>query len=208
MTRPHPPAEREAGASAIVFAAACTGLARLSATTGLPLVHVGVTQDVGRALDRLNLTAHASAVRWQRSFQPLDVEPHWDDWACFEMEEDDRSRAVPGGLRLRDGCIVVPLPAQTLLAEFTAQLSAAMRHLRLQDAAIRPGYLEARSEADPFGDVVVHPRYTLRRPHEFRRASLVTDLFALDPAEDSAKLAWFAAAARLQACEGSRAPWR
>ena len=53
---------------ALVFAAACTGSARLSGTTGLPLVHVGVTRDRAAAIRRLNETAHGSGVRWQRSF--------------------------------------------------------------------------------------------------------------------------------------------
>ena len=192
---------------ALVFAAACTGSAQLSGMTGLPVIHVGVTRDRAAAIRRLNETAHGSGVRWPRSFQPLAFEPGWEDWAAFHLEPVGRNRTTPPGVHFVNGCIAASLPAGTTVVEFEAELSAAMRSMRLQDVVIRPCFLEALSDGDPLADVCVHPRYTARRHRDFRDATLVTDLFVLDPGEQVGRLLWLAAAARLAACEGSRTPW-
>lgn len=201
------PRKPSRGVTALVLMAACSGSARLSAATGLPLIHISVTRDREATLRRMNETAHGSAVRWPRSFQPLAFESGWDSWAAFRLEATRLARPAPPGVLFVDGAIAVELPDETVLQEFAAELSAALRHLRLQEAVIRPGFLEELSAADPFADVCVHPRYTPRSPFDFRDAALVTDLFAFDPAEDVWRLAWLAAAARLAACEGQGVQW-
>ena len=139
--------------------------------------------------------------------QPVNFESGWEDWAAFHLEPSGQNRATPPGVHLVDGCIAASLPTGTTMAEFAVELSAAMRSMRLQDAVIQPSFLEALSGGDPLADVCVHPRYTARRRCDFRDAALVTDLFVFDPCEQVGRLLWLAAAARLAACEGSRAPW-
>jgi hypothetical protein len=195
--------------SAIVFTAACVGTQRLSEAAGVPVTFVGVTQDIEASLRRLNETRYGSGVRWPASFQPIDIEEGWSDWRQFSMEPEGQLReATPYGAHFEDGHVVVPLPAGTTPAEFEEHLSAAMRHMRVQEVVMSPAYLEARSSALACYDI--HPRYTPGRNRDgfvFRGSRLCTDLIVFDPAEDAWRMLWIAVAALLGACEG-RPLWK
>ncbi|WP_158810769.1 hypothetical protein [Beijerinckia sp. L45] len=191
-----------------VFAASCTACYRLSRDCDLPLILVGVAVDVRAALRRLNQTRHGSAVRWQRSFQPILLEPGWDDWRAFDLEPDATPQLPdPLGVRFEEGRIVVPLPDGITVAEFREALAGALRHMRFQEAVIRADFLEQRSDADPFADVVLHPRYTPVGGADFRGATLVTDIVVLDPATEAWRLLWLVVAAKLAATEGRWPSW-
>ena len=201
---------------ASVFCAACTGSNRLSGLLGRPVVLVGATGsafDAAVAMRLLNEARHGCGVRWPGSFQPLHFEGGWDDWDFFPMESCQRRAAPrPAGARFDAGRILVPLARGVSFQEFEAQLAAALRHLRVQEVAMRPDFLEERS--DMLADVAVHPRYTPTRSArpggypDFRGCRLVTDLYALDAAEDAGRLFWLAVGAALAAGDGARPSWR
>ena len=63
-------------------------------------------------------------------------------------------------------------------------------------------YMEARSADQE--EYVVHPRYTPNPiDRDFRGATIVTDLYVIDPAEDPWCLFWTIVSARLAAIEES-----
>ncbi len=191
-----------------VFAAACTGTARLSGEIGVPLVLIDTAVDPEAAIAQLNRRRHGCAVRWPASFQPLYIEEGWSDWAAFRLENDAEPLAAALlGVQLVEGCLQVHLPVGGTLGEFRAQLAGALRHMRLQEVTIQPAFLEARCDA--MAELVVHPRYTPARAAEFdhRDARIAEDIYAIDPAEDAGRLFWLVVAARAAAMEG-RSPWR
>lgn len=198
------------GVVARVFVACCSGLQALSEEIGdIPLVLVDVTEvGVAEAIRSLNANAHASGVRWQNSFQPINWERGFDDWRQFSLDcEIGDALAAPATLCVQDGAILVPLPAGTTVGEFRSQLMGALRHLRMQEVVTRPQFLEGRSEA--LADTVVHPRYTAHPARkDFRNATLVDNVVALDPAESGWRLYWLVVAARMAAMETGRPLWR
>lgn len=196
------------GEIAQIVVAACTGSQRLTEDIG-QVVHIGASLDADGYIRALNRRQHGCGVRWPGSFQPLNIETGWADWASFTVDPDVGDiLSAPHGVQIVDGRILVMLPPGVPIVEFKCQLAGALRHLRLQEVTIRADFLEARSEA--MANLVVHPRYTPPRAamHDFRGAVLVEDLFVLDPAEKGARLFWLVVAARAAAIEGGLSPRR
>lgn len=184
------------------FAAACSGTARLTDQVGHLVVHVGMSNDASRSIADLNAREHGSGTLWPGSFQPLEPQKGWDDWAMLPLEpSSDGGLQAPLGAAFSDGLIRLAQPQGITIAELREQLSGALRRLRFQDVVRQPRWLETRSEADPFAEIIVHPRYAFSG-RDFRGATLVTDLFVLDPSQESTRLLWMVVGACLAAGDG------
>ena len=190
------------------FVAACSGTARLTNKVGHPVVHVGISNDAARSISDLNARKHGSGTLWPGSFQPLEPQKGWNDWAIFFFYcFGDNVVLHPLGAVIEDGLIRLPHPHGITIAELREQLSGALSRLRFHDVVRQPGWLEARSDSDPFAEIVIHPRYVFSG-RGFRGASLVTDLVVLDPTEEATRLLWIVVGACLSAQDGRSARWR
>ena len=194
------------GLQAEIVVAICTGLARLSGTIGLPLVHIDAALDADAAVQALNARHHGCAMPWPGSFQPLLIEPGWSDWKLFPLDAQIAGIAITSEPWVADERLRVLLPEGVPLAEFRDQLAGALRHLRLSEVTRRADFLERRCEE--MASLVVPSRYTPPRAadHDHRDAVLVEDLYVLDPAEAGPRLLWLVAAARAAAM-GGPPPW-
>ena len=188
-----------------VFAAACTGSARLSGAIALPVVHIDVAFDAAAAIRRLNEREHGAGVRVPALFQPIGFDAGWSDWKLFDYEPGRWRQGMgarPDGVRAVEGRILVSLPADVPIAEFREELQAGLRHLRLHEVTSAMDYMEARSDA--LLEYTVQPRYTWNpRDRGFRGAKRCDDIYVLDPAEVPWRLFWIVVAARLVAIEGA-----
>ncbi len=191
------------GIQAEIVVAICTGLARLSGTIGLPLVHIDAALDADAAVQALNARQHGCAVPWPGSFQPLLIEPGWSDWKLFPLEAHNGAGiASTSGPWVADERLRVPLPEGVPLVEFRSQLAGSLRHMRLQEVTRRADFLERR--CDEMADLLVPSRYTPPRAaeHDHHDAALVEDIYVLDPVEVGARLLWLVATARAAAMDG------
>jgi hypothetical protein len=194
------------GSAAQVFASTCTGLENLSRDIDRPLVLIDAALDPEHAVETLRERAHGGARRWADSFQPLLFEPGWSDWRLVPLGSQPGKDAMQlFGIEPAFGVVYVPLSGSVDFDGFRKQLRGCLRHLQLQAAIIRPAFLEERS--DTLREVVVHPRYTVAHPQDFRAAELVEDIFVLDYRAYE-RLFWSIVAARAAAGEGSEPLWR
>lgn len=194
-----------------VYAAACSGCARLSERIGLPVVLVDVAFNAEAAIGRLNRDQHASGVRFPNFFQPIYPERGWSDWGLFPIVVEDTVEARVAAAATEGVCfakdrIIAVLPRGTTLAEFSDHLHGAIRHLSLQEVTARTSYMDKRSDA--LADYVVHPRYTPAPNGDFRGARAVSNLLALDPTDAQLRLYWLVVTARMAASDARRLKWR
>ena len=193
-----------------VFIASCSGCARLSLQTGLPLVHIDVATDAAHAIRRLNAVEHASGVRVPNLFQPIGHDRGWDDWDLFDYAPGPWCTGMgarPVGVRAVEGRLLVTLPADVTPGEYREEMQAALRHLRLHEVTSEMAFMEARCDA--MLEYVVQPRYTWNAEERtFRGAKRVDDIYAVDPAEHPWRLFWIAVAARAAVIDGAATPWR
>lgn len=186
-----------------VFAATCSGCARLSGEIDLPLLHVDVAVDVADALRALNAKEHGAGFRVDRMFQPILFDGGWSDWRMLDQSPGrwPNTHERPHGLRVVEGRIAVSLPVGVTLADLRGHLRGALAHLRVHDVASGMAYMESRSdECLPY---VVHPRYTPgSATRDFRGARRVDDIYVLDLVAAPWRLFWAAVSARLAAIEG------
>ena len=169
-----------------VYAAACTGLLRTSHEVGLPLAHVGVARNVETALERLNRRQHGSGAFRPDHLEPLKCENGWDDWEAIPLGIDYHVRAE--GLGMDRDRMTFAFNDPATVACFDARLRCALTPLNLNEVIRSPRWLIARTGTTT--PVLVQPRYTIDDRCSFRRgASLVDDLYALDPVRHGDKLA-------------------
>ena len=187
---------RRSVCKAYVFAGVSTGLARLSCDLDIPVVHVDVAIDAALAIRHLNRVRHGSGVLWPGGLFPIRFDKGWGDWSIFPLERAPGKPPMPHGLCFAEGLLEVPLPDGSTLPEFREQLSGSMRHLRIEELARSPRWVNDRSRRGE--DLVCHPRYT-SAAEDCLDADLVRDLYAINPLECSERVLWLATSALLAA---------
>jgi hypothetical protein len=195
-----------------VLAAACEGTARLSETLGRTVILIDAAIDPVAHVASLRRDQHGSVVPCPNSFKPFHAEAGWDRWLPFPLEPAPGAPSSTGPASFVDGYLKVVLPDHVAPSEYREQLAGMLRHLRFDEAARRPDWIERSFAAER--EILVKSRYTPRaappsvmrtyfRPEGCR---LVRDVYAIDPAEEPGRILCYALAA-LAAATGDKAPY-
>ncbi len=175
------------GRLARVAAFTCRETERIGRELGLPLAVIAATSDPERHAARLSATRHAgwsprTYDDWCLPFDDGFATPQ--DLTYAQLPFDRRwlgPRALPRGVNLDAGSLVVELPRGASAADLSAVLRAGLADASYDRVARRPDRVRRMYAARR--PVVVAPRYSLLVPDDIMRVEAVTDLFSFRPCD-------------------------
>jgi hypothetical protein len=180
---PDPPIVDPDPLTTTVAAFVCAGTVRLGSEVGFPVAVLAATGDPVRHAEHLGATFHAgwrpnegsTPIPFAAASDPSEFTyhqlPFQRDWL------DDLT--LPRGVRLRDGALVVDLPAGASPEDLSSLLRIGLDDMSYERVARLPDQVRHRVETGR--PALVAPRYALAGAGDVGRLVPVDDLFRFGP---------------------------